>query len=106
MAQEYIEGFQTGDPRKTATTTGPGERYQARGDTSPPSSNEDSAFHGLTRGHEGSPSGNPFGIGDPNNPRDVMKVMDTGSGVEEGISKAQVKTFGRTVGRSLAGEPA
>jgi len=104
MAQEYIEGFQTGDPRKAATTVGPGERYQARGDTSPPSSNEDAAFHGLTRGQEGSPSGNPFGIGDPNSPRDVMKVMDTGSGVEEGISSKPVATFGRTTGRSLAGE--
>jgi hypothetical protein len=104
MAQEFIEGFQHGDPRKAATTVSGGERYQAKGDTRPSSSNEDAAFHGLTRGHEGTPSGNPFGIGAEGSPRDVTKVMDTGSGVEEGISVKPVPTFGRTTGRSLAGE--
>jgi hypothetical protein len=104
MAQEFIEGFQHGDPRKLATSVGPGTRYAARGDTSPPASNEDAAFHGLTRGQEGSPSGNQFGIGDEGSPRDVTKVMDTGSGVEEGIASKPVPTFGRTTGRSLAGE--
>lgn len=103
MAQEYIENWQKGDPRKSATSVGPGERYAAKGDTSPPSSNEEAAFHGLTRGHEGTPSGNPFGIGDEGSPRDVLKVIETPDGVLEGAIKTPVRTFGRTSGRSLGG---
>jgi hypothetical protein len=105
MAQEYIEGFQKENSSKAATTTGPGTRYAARGDTKPPSSNEDAAYNGLTRGdHEGVPAGNPFGIGAEGSPRDVQKTIETPAGIDQGLSRQAVRTFGRTIGRSLAGE--
>ena len=91
MAQEYIK---TAD-KITAPSTGNSARYVAPGKGA--EGNDDHLFRGLTRGgNEGTPSGNPHGIG-MGGGRDVMSIISEGKGPTESDYKVQ------RVGSSLSG---
>jgi hypothetical protein len=93
MAQEFIK---TADKIETPGASGKGERYVPPGDKTTEKDDEH-LFRGLTRGgKEGTPSGNPHGIG-MGGGRDVMTIISEGKGPME----ADYKTA--KVGSSLSG---